>query len=636
MTAKNSNSEPSHPHTEPFRALVLGAVGIVFGDIGTSPLYTFQECLGGPHGVAPTRENVLGIISLIVWSITLVVTVKYLSFLMRADNRGQGGIFALLALLPTRAQATGSHRIALVALLVLAGAALLFGDGIITPAISVLSAIEGLEVATPAVRPYVVPITIAILAALFAVQSRGTGGIGRLFGPVMVLWFVTVAALGAWQIARMPAVLGALSPVHGVRFFAAHGFRGFTMLGSVVLAVTGGEALYADMGHFGPRPIRMAWLALVFPALLLCYLGQGAFILRDPAHAATPFFGMVPKGFWTYALVALAAPATVIASQALITGVFSLTHQAVQLGYFPRVGIRHTSGSSEGQIYVPVLNWGLAIACIAIVAGFQKSTRLAAAFGLAVSGTMAITSCVFFVVTRETWRWSLPKALALLVFFLSFDLPFLGANLLKFFDGGYLPLIVGAGFFVVMVNWKMGRSSLALYFAAFSPPLDKFLATLSERLVARTPGVGVFMASGTQGVPPVLNRHVQRLKVLPEHVVMLTVQTEHVPVVDNADRVRTERVGQGFYRVTLKTGFLETPDVPALLARAIAESTLPFSIDDVTYYLGRETFVAGERGYMGRWSESLFAFLSRNAYSAPMYFGVPPERVVELGAQIDL
>jgi KUP system potassium uptake protein len=448
------------------------------------------------------------------------------------------------------------------------------------------------------------------------------------------------------QIAEAPDVLWAISPVHAARFFAEHGWRGTTMLGSVVLAVTGGEALYADMGHFGARPIRLAWLALIFPSLVLCYLGQGALIIREPSHTAAPFFGMVPVGGLTYALVAIATPATVIASQALISGVFSLTHQAVRLGYFPRVEVRHTSGSAEGQIYVPAINWGLALACIGIVLAFQASARLAAAFGLAVSGTMLITTIAFFSVMRHTWKWPLFRALAVTLFFLSFDVPFVLANLLKFFDGGYIPLLIGAVFFVVMMNWRVGRTYLAMHFAEHTPPLDAFLrdqgdgaayrSGASFGCVARTPGTGVFLASTADGVPAVVGRHVKRLRVLPERVVFLTVLTVGVPAVDDADRLSVESLGHGFHRVIARAGFMEQPDVPTLLREAIEKHGLPIALEDVTYYLGRETFVAGARGRMGVWSETLFAFLSRNAYSAPVYFGVPPERVVELGAQIDL
>jgi KUP system potassium uptake protein len=635
MTNPQHSSDDAH-HGGSLQALMIGAVGIVFGDIGTSPLYAFQECVGTPHGVAPTRENVLGVISLIVWSLMMVVTVKYLGFVMRADNRGEGGIFALLALLPEKPRTPGRVRFTPVALLVLVGAALLYGDGIITPAISVLSAVEGVKLVAPSFERWVVPTTVLILLGLFGIQRRGTGGIGKLFGPVMVLWFAVIGSLGLWHLAHNPSVLWAFSPLYGARFFANHGWHGFKLLGSVVLAVTGAEALYADMGHFGPKPIRYAWLAFVFPALVLCYLGQGALVIAHPELARTPFFGMVPVGAATIALVALAAPATVIASQALISGAFSLTQQAVRLGYLPRVLIRHTSGSTEGQIYIPSLNQALAIACIALVLGFKESTALAAAFGLAVSGTMAITSIAYFAVIRETWGWSRARSWAILLLFLSFDIPFLIANLVKFFDGGYLPVMVGALFFVVMIVWKMGRTHLGDYFAQRSPPLADFLATLPSRVVARTPGTSVFLASSSAGTPPVLLHHVERLRVLQERVVLLTITTEHIPVAPRAGRVKVEAIAPGVYRVIARCGFMESPRVPALLAQAIEEGLLPIEMDDVTYYLGRETFIAGAKGKMGPWTESLFAFLNRNAHSAPMYFGVPAEKVVELGVQIDL
>jgi len=634
-------TNPQHPsddghHGDGLKTLMIGAIGIVFGDIGTSPLYAFQECVGSPHGVAPTRENVLGVLSLIVWSLVMVVTVKYLGFIMRADNHGEGGIFALLALLPEKPRTPGRVRFTPVALAVLVGAGLLYGDGIITPAISVLSAVEGIKLVAPSFEHWVVPTTVVILLGLFGIQRRGTGGIGNLFGPVMILWFTVIGSLGLWHLVHNPSVLAAFSPVYGARFFAHHGWHGFKLLGSVVLAVTGGEALYADMGHFGPRPIRYAWIGFVFPALVLCYLGQGALVLDHPHFARTPFFGMVPVGAATIALVALAAPATVIASQALISGAFSLTQQAVRLGYMPRVLIRHTSGSTEGQIYIPSLNWALAIACIALVLGFKESTALAAAFGLAVSGTMAITSIAYFAVIRETWGWSRGKSLAILALFLSFDIPFLVANLVKFFDGGYLPVLVGAFFFVVMIVWKMGRTHLGDYFAERSPPLSGFLESLASRVSARTPGTSVFLASSATGTPPVLFHHVERLRVLQERVVLLTITTEHIPVVPKAGRVKVEDIAPGVYRVIARCGFMETPHVPAMLAQAIEEGLLPIKLDDVTYYLGRETFIAGTKGKMGPWTESLFAFLNRNAHSAPMYFGVPAEKVVELGVQIDL
>jgi KUP system potassium uptake protein len=619
-------------------ALSVGAIGIVFGDIGTSPLYAFQECIAGPHRVPATEANVLGILSLFFWSMTMVVTFKYLALIMRADNRGEGGILALLALAPERIRRARAGAVGWVALLVLAGAGLLFGDGIITPAISVLSAMEGLGVASARLHRFVVPLTCAVLFGLFAIQKRGTGSVGRLFGPVMVVWFLIIGALGAMHIAHTPRVLAAVSPHHAARLFAHAPWKAFKLLGSVVLCVTGGEALYADMGHFGRRPIRVGWLTLVFPSLLLCYFGQGALVIARPGAAANVFYNLVPAGtVWTYALVGLAAPATVIASQALISGVFSLTHQAIRLGYFPRLTVRHTSDEAEGQIYVPAINWGLAGACLLLVLGFQESSRLAAAYGLAVTGTMGITSVVFYVVVRQTWKWSAAVALPILLTFLAFDLPFFAANLLKFFDGGYIPFVVGALLFAVMVVWKRGRSLLSEYYATRSEPLAEFLAHLSERIMARTPGVAVFMASSTHGVPPVLGHVARRIRALHETVVLLTVNTEHRPHVPAEERLESaEALGNGFFRVVLRYGFTDEPRVPEALSQAVARGAVPSSVADAEYFLGRETFLATSGGRMGALAEEVFGFFSRNARSATAYFGIAPEQVVEIGTQIDL
>jgi KUP system potassium uptake protein len=629
--------EPAEAHAPhgSLPALSLAALGIVFGDIGTSPLYTLHECTSPEHGATPTPENILGVLSLIFWSLTMVVTVKYLTFIMRADNHGEGGILALLALIPERMRTAKSGKIGWAAVLVIIGAALLYGDGMITPAISVLSAMEGLQVATPALKSLVIPLTCAVLFGLFAIQSRGTAGVGKLFGPVMVVWFVTIGALGAFHLIANPAVLSALSPHHAVTFFIAHGMHGFIVLGSVVLAVTGGEALYADMGHFGARPIRLSWIFLVMPALVLNYFGQGALMLADERARDNPFFAMVPAGPWTYALVGLSAMATVIASQALISGAFSLTHQAVQLGFFPRVTVTHTSHEAEGQIYVPEINWGIAIACIALVLAFKESGKLAAAYGIAVTGTMGITSIVYFEVTRTTWGWPVWKALPLLLLFLAFDLPFFGANLFKFLDGGYVPIFVGAAFFLVMVTWKRGRRVFREHIESISPPLDAFIASVDARCSARIPGAGVFMAAQTNGVPPVMLHQVQRIKVLPETVILLTVQIAHQPHASE-DAMTVENLGKGFYRLVVEFGFMDNPAVPPVLERAATRFQLPLAMDDVTYYLGRETFLATSKGKMGTWSEGLFAFLSRNAKPATNHFCLPPEQVVELGSQIDL
>ena len=629
MDGQHAGEVSSHGSHGSLLPLAVGALGVVFGDIGTSPLYTLQIAGTEAHGPG----DILGVLSLIFWGLTIVVAIKYLTFVMRADNRGEGGILALLALIPER-----TKQLTWVTLMVVAGAALLFGDGIITPAISVLSAIEGLRLAAPDAFSLglVVAITIAILLGLFSIQRRGTGAVGRLFGPVMIVWFVTIGALGLAQILHHPGVLRALSPVHGVRYFVHNGWHGFPILGVVVLCLTGGEALYADMGHFGARPIRVAWLSLAMPALVLCYFGQGALMLDDPSALANPFFALVPVGIWTYALVVLSTFATIIASQALITGVYSLTHQAIQLGLFPRVVIKHTSAQAEGQIYVPGVNWGLAIACCLLVLFFQESSRLAAAFGIAVSGTMAITSITYYLVTRRTWGWPVWKALPLLVVFLSFDLPFFAANLLKFVDGGYVPIIVGVMFFTIMVMWRVGRTVLVAYASARATPQDQFLATVDQRVAARVPGTAIFLSSSASDIPLILEHHIRRIHVLHERVVLLTIVFEHVPYVAADQRVEVAELGKGFVRVIARYGFMDEPNIPAVLAAAGRRCEHAIDLADATYYLGRETFLATGKGRLGPIREGLFAFLSRNAASATSYFAIPPEQVVELGTQIDL
>jgi KUP system potassium uptake protein len=641
---------------------MLSAIGVVFGDIGTSPLYTLRECLSGHGGGPPSEDAVLGVLSLIVWSLTLVVTVKYLVFIMRANNRGEGGIFALLALLPESVRTTKNGGTGLIAVLIIAGAALLYGDGMITPAISVLSAVEGIGVAVPpetvvnaglfsfVLKNAFVPVTCVILFGLFWIQKYGTELVGKLFGPVMVAWFFAIGGLGLFHIGKNPHVLHALNPVYAARYFQEHGFTGIAILGSVVLAVTGGEALYADMGHFGARPIRLAWIALVFPALALCYLGQGALVLSDPKALENPFFAMSPSVGFTYFFVLLATLATIIASQALISGAFSLTHQAVQLGFFPRVTIKHTASQAEGQIYVPQINWLLAVVCLLLVISFKESGKLAAAYGIAVTGTMGITSIAFFSVTRNVYKWPLWQSAAVTGLFLAFDIPFFGSNILKFMDGGYVPVAVGAVFFTGMLVWKRGRRILRALVAKNMTKTDAFLETLeepraagapfrgvvTEGKLARAPGVGVFMASNPNGVPPALSQLADRMHVVPEHIVFLTILSEHVPEVASADRLKAESLGKGVFRVIGTYGFMETPDVPALIRSAVSRGLVDIKEEDATYYLGRETFLAGPKGEMGVVTESIFAYLSRNAPPATGYFAVPPGRVVEVGSQVDL
>ena len=620
---------PAKEHHGSRWALMLGAIGVVYGDIGTSPLYALKECFSpeNPHHIDVTPENVFGVLSLVFWALTMVVTVKYLMFIMRADNNGAGGILALLALVPRN-----TSRV--VTLLALFGTALLYGDGVITPAISVLSAVEGLEVATAALKPAVVPITIVILIALFAVQRRGTGGIGKVFGPIMIVWFTIIAVLGVVRMRSHLEILAAVDPRYGFRFFLEHGMHGFLVLGSVFLVVTGGEALYADMGHFGRSPIRRAWFAIVFPALLLCYFGQGAMLLDNPKLADNPFYALVPQ--WAlYPVVAIATAATVVASQALISGAFSLTQQAVQLGYFPRVTIVHTSREEAGQIYVPEINELLLVACIACVFGFGFSTALAAAYGIAVTGTMSITTIIYFMVTTRTWGWPLHRALPLLVLFLTFDLAFFGANAAKFLNGGWFPVALGLIVYLVMTTWHRGRQ---LLYEAIRPtllPLGDFLASVEVEKPHRVKGTAVFMASSHDGTPPALLHNFKHNKVLHEQVVLFSVASEPVPDVSSKERVSVEDLGEGFFRVTARYGFVQNPDVPSALRRC-KEHGLAVNENDTSYYVGRETIVPTGSARMRHWRKRLFVFISRNARTATAYFGLPPNRVVELGAQIQL
>jgi KUP system potassium uptake protein len=617
-----------------FYVLALSALGVVYGDIGTSPLYAIRESLGEHYGLEPVRGNVLGVLSLIFWALIIVITIKYLLFVMRADNRGEGGMIALTALVaPTRRMRPGSRRWVLV-LAGLFGASLLYGDSMITPAISVLSAVEGLKVATPLLEPYVLPITIAILVALFAVQSRGTAGIGRVFGPVTLLWFLTLAVLGVGQIVRSPGVLMAVNPLYAVSFFAQNGWSGFLVLGSVFLAVTGGEALYADMGHFGAGPIRFTWFSVVLPALLLNYFGQGALILRDPAAIEHPFFHMAP-GWALYPLVGLSTLATVIASQAVISGAFSLTRQAVQLGYLPRLHIEHTSERQIGQIYIPSVNWLLMLACIGLVIGFRSSSNLASAYGVAVTTDMVFTTLLFAFVARSRFGWPQWKVVLLAAAFLVVDLGFWGANIVKIPHGGWFPLVIAAAFFTCMTTWKMGRQILAQRMQTRTLPVKLFLKDLQGNRYTRVPGTAVYMYGNADGTPPALLHNLMHNKVLHERVVLLTVETEEIPFVDEAERVEVAELGHGLFRVLLRYGFTEDPDIPSGLALAKAKG-LTFKPMETSYFLGRETLIASKNPGMAIWREQLFSVMARNARSATSFFGLPPNRVVELGAQIEL
>jgi KUP system potassium uptake protein len=612
--------------------LTLTAIGVVYGDIGTSPLYAMRECFFGSHSVPPTPENVLGVLSLIIYSLVLVISVKYIAIVLRADNQGEGGILALTALLP-RPNGNTLGKPALV-LLGIFGAALLYGDGMITPAITVLGAVEGLKVATPLFEPYVAPVTVAILIVVFGIQQHGTHRVGGLFGPIMVTWFIAISALGVSWIVRDPIVLTAIDPRHAVTFFGEHGWHGFAVLGAVFLVVTGGEALYADMGHFGRRPIRLAWFVLVLPALLLNYFGQGALLLLDSKAAEQPFFLLAPS--WALLpLVGIATAAAIIASQALISGAFSLTRQAIQLGYSPRLDIDHTSSHEMGQVYVPQVNWGLMVSTILIVVGFQSSSALAAAYGIAVTMTMVITALLLHVVATERWKWPLPVVFLITGVFLSIDLAFFGANVLKITHGGWLPLAIAAFLFTLMTTWKTGRRILAERLTARAVPLEDFMAGVNSNPPIRVSGTAVFMTAQPKGAPPALGHNLRHNKVLHEHVVILTVTTQPVPHVAQEDQVQVRALGHGVYNVVVRYGFMQDPHIPEALALA-REQGLVMDIDDVTFFLGRETILVTKHPGMAMWREKIFVLMARNAVRATAFFRLPPERVVELGVQVEM
>jgi KUP system potassium uptake protein len=610
----------------------VSALGVVFGDIGTSPLYAMRECFFGAHAVAPTDEHVLGVLSLIVYSLLLVISVKYVAVVMRADNQGEGGILALTALILPRPGSPSSRGVLI--LLGIFGAALLYGDGMITPAITVLGAIEGLTVATPLFSPYVVPLAVGILIGVFAIQRHGTHRIGRLFGPLMLVWFGALAALGVAWIAKAPVVLTALDPRHALAFFRESGTAGFTVLGAVFLVVTGGEALYADMGHFGKRAIRMAWFVVVLPALLLNYFGQGALLLLNPAAAEQPFFLLAPS--WLLVpLVVLATAAAIIASQALISGAFSLTRQAVQLGYSPRLDIAHTSSDEVGQVYVPQVNWFLAVCTIAIVVGFESSTALAAAYGIAVAMTMVITVVLLHTVAKERWGWPAPFAFAVCGLLLAVDVAFFIANISKVTHGGWLPLVIGFSILTLMTTWKTGRRLLAERLTARAVPLDDFLATIAAAPPARVAGTAVFMTAQPSGTPPALAHNVRYNKVLHERVIVLTISTARTPYLQDGERLAVAQVAPGIFQVRAQYGFMEEPNVPRLLTLATAVG-VDFDPSDITYFLGRETIISTAQAGMARWREHLFILMTRNAVRATAFFGLPTERVVELGVQVEV
>jgi KUP system potassium uptake protein len=609
-------------------------MGIVFGDIGTSPLYAVKETFSPAHGIALTQANILGGLSTMFWALMIVVSLKYVVLIMRADNRGEGGIMALIALAQSAIREQPRWRLPLV-LIGMFGAALFYGDAVLTPAISVLSAVEGLEIGTAALKPYVVPIAVGVLLALFAFQRRGTAAVGRLFGPVKMLWFLAIGAAGIYGIVRAPAVLAALSPLHALSFLTGHGFASFVVLGSVVLAVTGAEALYADMGHFGKGAVRVAWFSLVAPALVLNYFGQGALLMAQPDAVANPFYLLLPGGA-LYPMVALATAATVIASQAVISGAYSITKQAIQLGFLPRVNIVHTSAREIGQIYIPGVNWALCAAVVAAVIGFGSSSNLAAAYGVAVTATMLVDTLLTFFVIRYGWRYPLWLCIFATGFFLSIDLAFFSATLLKIAAGGWVPLVIGACMFALMSTWRRGREHLFSRLRASSVPLEDFLKSLFQHPPHRVAGTAVFLTATPEVVPHALLHNLNHNKVLHERVVFLMVEIRDEPWVSNKERVVCQKLGNGCWRVRVSYGFLDRPDVTRALAQC-AGAGLPIEMMETSFFLSRELFAAAEGGAgMAQWRDRLFAAMARNAGSITDFFNIPTNRVIELGTRVEI
>lgn len=627
----SETNSTSNPRLLP---MAIAAMGVVYGDIGTSPLYAMKEAFNGPHAMAVTPDNILGILSLIFWALTITVTFKYVKFITRADNRGEGGIMALTALV-LRTKDVSPRVMLLLTGLGIFGAALFYGDAVITPAMSVLSAVEGLEVATPVFKPYVVPITLIILTGIFLVQPRGTASIAALFGPVMMFWFGVLGTLGVIGILKHPGVLAAINPWYAIHFFAENRVHGFLALGAVVLVITGGEALYADMGHFGRRPIKWAWLGYVFPCLYLNYLGQGALILDNPAAIKNPFFLLAPEEL-LYPMVALATAATIIASQAVISGAFSLTSQAMQLGYCPRIQVKFTSEREKGQIYIPNINWLLLIAVIALVLGFKTSSNLAAAYGIAVTLTMLIDTILAFVVVRALWKWNWLQAGIFLTLFIVIDLAFFSANLIKIADGGWVPLLLGLGIFILFSTWQRGRALLYKKLQQDSMPLDAFLKSLEYGGPQRVDGTGIFLTPQPDSVPRAMLHNLLHNKVLHERVILLNVNMRDIPHVSEADRIQTEALPQGFYRVILNYGFKDKPDIPAALEHVGDMGMEPVEMMETSFFLGRETIVPNAVPTMNFWRQVLFMWMFRNADSATAYFKIPTNRVVELGTQVEL
>lgn len=627
------NVPSKEAHGKELAALSLAALGVVFGDIGTSPLYAMRECFHGEYGIATTPDNVFGVLSLIFWALLLIVSLKYLGFILRADNEGEGGVLALTALIKPKNLKRHTPRWVLVGTGLFA-ACLMYGDGMITPAISVLSAVEGVQNITPLFESFVIPATIIILAGLFLLQKRGTAKVGRLFGPVMLLWFTMLAALGIGQIVKCPQVLAAVFPWHGVYFLLENKMHGFIVLGAVFLAVTGAEAIYADMGHFGRRPIRMVWFLAAFPALVLNYFGQGALLLISPEKSDHPFYAMVPD--WAMIpMVLLATFATIIASQAVITGSFSLTRQAIQLGYLPRLRITHTSSSHMGQIYVGPVNWALMLCTIGLVLGFQSSSKLAAAYGVAVSATMLITTTLFFVVASKRWKWNPLTAGLLTALFFMVDLPFFGANMSKIFHGAWFALAIGGIFFLVMLTWEQGREILGKRMRSLTPRLDKFMEMLTNTPPQRINGQAVFLTRSHDIVPAALMHNLKHNKILHSEVVFLNIRTEEIPRVPNFEKIEAEKLGNGLYRIIAHYGFMEEPKIDTIFTLSRSKG-VNLEMRDASFFLGREKLSIGEKPEMWRWRAQLFLFLARNAMDAAAFFDIPADQVIEVGIQLEL
>ncbi|MDH3462300.1 MAG: potassium transporter Kup [Acidimicrobiia bacterium] len=631
----SSHPDGKHPARRGTRYLLLtslGALGIVYGDIGTSPLYAFRESFVAAEGLGVSHDSVFGVLSLMFWALILVVSLKYLVFVMRADNHGEGGILALTALL-NPVSGVRQHKVKWALILIgLFGTALLYGDGMITPAISVLAAVEGLEIAAPGLEPYVIPIAVGILIGLFSIQKRGTSTVGSIFGPVMILWFAVLAALGISFVVGHPSIFGATNPWYAIQFLTDSPRYAFQALGAVFLVVTGSEALYADMGHFGKRPIRIGWVGVVFPALLLNYFGQGAMLIADPSTINNPFFRMPPE--WAVLpLVILATMATVIASQALISGAYSLTMQAVQLGYLPRMKIDHTSPREIGQIYISSVNWALMVACVGLVLAFRSSTNLAAAYGVAVTTTMVITTILLFVVMRERWNWSLPVVIFLTSVFLTVDLAFFTANIVKVPAGGWFPLVIGAIVFTLMTTWRLGKRRVSAKIRRGELPIERFIGSIAAHPQVRVPGAAVYLFPDPGATPPALLANLRHNHVLHKTVALVAVHTARTPRVNKARRTAIHPLGEGFYQIVLTFGFMENPDVPTALGQ-IVDADFGVVAEETTYFLGRETVVNNSKGEAESLRTGLFAFMHRNASSAVQYFGLDPRRVVEFGSQV--